>query len=115
DLVDFVTKEGRKAGKSASYFIKGDLKPCEANVTVKNLNGIGYVVPGIIRTNQILGDKVELNFRVTKPMENVKLVVKLNGEIIKEIKKPHLIPSEMESLLLDKTLLGDGELTVEVQ
>ena len=115
DLVDFVTKEGRKAGKSASYFIKGDLKPCEANVTVKNLNGIGYVVPGIIRTNQILGDKVELNFRVTKPMENVKLVVKLNGETIKEIKKPHLIPSEMESLLLDKTLLGDGELTVEVQ
>ena len=115
DLVDFVTKEGRKAGKSASYFIKGDLEPCEANVTVKNLNGIGYVVPGIIRTNQILGDKVELNFRVTKPMENVKLVVKLNGETIKEIKKPHLIPSEMESLLLDKTLLGDGELTVEVQ
>ena len=48
-------------------------------------------------------------------MENVKLVVKLNGETIKEIKKPHLIPSEMESLLLDKTLLGDGELTVEVQ
>ncbi len=115
DLVDFVTKESRKAGRSAALYVEGKLNNEPANITVKNLNGIGYVVPGLIRSEQIIGDKVELNFRVVKPMHGVNLIVKVNGEVVKTIKKPHLIPSEMESLLIDKTLLKDGELTVEVE
>lgn len=114
DLVDFVTKEGRKAGAAAALYVQNKVSPIEADIKVINGNAIGYVVPGLIRTEQIYTPKVELNFRVTKPMKNVKLVVKMNGEVIKTVNKLAIIPSEMESLMIEKELLQKGELSVEV-
>ena len=115
DLVDFVTKEARRAGLAASEYLKGNLKESDEYIKCVALNGIGYTVPSLIRKVNVK-DKVTFNFRVRKPFKNVKLVVKFNDEIIKTIVKPYMLPAEMESLDISKDLLKKdiGTLSIEV-
>ena len=115
DLVDFVTKEARRAGLAASEYLKGNLKESDEYIKCVALNGIGYTVPSLIRKVNVK-DKVTFNFRVRKPFKNVKLVVKFNDEIIKTIVKPYMLPAEMESLDISKDLLKEdvGTLSIEV-
>lgn len=114
DLVDFVTIEGRKAGLSAAKYIQGKLDDKGRLIETKAGSGVGYIVPAHINANNV-DDSVNLNFRVTKPYKTVKLIVKKDGVEIKKITKLYLIPSEMESLKIEKELLKDGkEISVEV-
>jgi NADPH-dependent 2,4-dienoyl-CoA reductase/sulfur reductase-like enzyme len=107
DLVDFVTKEGRKAGKAAARYLLNKIVATNVVIHTKALNGIGYIVPDNIDVNNIYEDNVELNFRVNKPYSNVRIVAKINDVEIKRIFKTHLIPSEMESLLISKNSFND--------
>jgi len=114
DLVDFVAKEARKAGNSAARYLKNELEEKDNNVVVKNLNGVGYVVPSLINKDNVV-DNVNFNFRVSKPMKNVWVYIKANGEVISKLYKQAIIPSEMEAMLVSKDKLPEsGEITVEV-
>ena len=116
DLVDFVTKEGRTAGKGAARYLKGlvsrENKKIECNIG----NGISYVIPQIINKENI-NENVEFKFRVRSPMENKKIVIKLNDNVIKSVVKPHLLPAEMETIILKKEdfVNDSGKLTIEVE
>lgn len=112
DLVDFVTKEGRKAGYSASVYIKGLMHKKIRKIYTKNLNGISYVVPDYIDVENIFDNSVELNFRVIKPYQNKKLIVKLDDKEVKNIFKLHMLPSEMESVLIEKEILMDTDASI---
>ena len=58
---------------------------------------------------------VKINFRVTKPYNDVKLIIKQGNKIIKEQKKAYLIPAEMESVvILKKDLKDNANITIEV-
>lgn len=105
DLVDFVSEEGKKAGLFASKYIKGELQTGNP-ITVKAEQGIGYVLPQKI-TLENIEDKIEFMFRVTRNYRNVKLAVYKDSTLIKEIKKLHMAPAEMEKITLKKTEL-DG-------
>lgn len=116
DLVDYVTQESRRAGKSAARFVKVELDHNESFIEAKPGKGINYIVPHKISVNN-LETSLELFMRVRGIYKSSKLVVKLNGEIIKEVKKRHMTPSEMERIVLNKSLLSeqkDAKLTVEV-
>lgn len=118
DLVDFVSEEGRLAGKKASEYIKNLTKEQNQKVTIEAKNGIGYCLPSFTHLNTIK-DTV-LKFRVTKPYQNVYINIKVNGEIVKRIKKLYLLPAEMENISLDNIdiskISGDiFNLTVEVE
>ena len=66
----------------------------------------------------ILDNLVELNFRVTKPFEKTRLIVKLDDKEIKNIFKLHMLPSEMESVLIEKEILMNSnakEITLEIK
>ncbi len=116
DLVDYVTEESRLAGRSAARYINDELRASAKAVRTKQGNGIGYIVPQFIRTENLLGG-VNLFMRVRSVYSNSKLVVKADGRIIKEIKRSHMIPSEMERVQLSKEVLAAAdikELAIEV-
>lgn len=116
DLVDFVTEEARRAGESAAKYVSTGSKGAQADVTTAAAAGISYVVPQNIRTDN-LTEKLQLFFRVRNVYKDVKVEVKLDGEVIHSAKKRHLAPGEMERLSLPTEVLkshGKGQLTVEV-
>ena len=104
DLVDFVSIESRKAGKSAAKYIKGEVADGEY-IEVQTGNGIGYTVPQKFRIENI-EKNLELSMRVRQIYKNVKIVVKSNDFVIHSVKKNHMAPGEMEKITLSKTVLG---------
>lgn len=116
DLVDYVVEEGATAGEGAAEYILGQLKE-ESKQTIETQagEGIGYVVPCRINLENA-GDNVELKFRVRKPSKNVYVVYSLNGQPLKRMLKPAIIPSEMEIYKMPKALLTEGgTLTVSLE
>lgn len=116
DLVDWVTEESKRAGSCAAKYIKGLLKSNCKTIKLRGVNGVRYVVPHQIRLDN-LEQTVELMMRVDNIYKNVKLVVKSNGEVIKEVKRSHVAPGEMESVKLDLkkfTPCDSDEIYIEV-
>ena len=116
DLVDFVTKEGRSAGKGAVKYLKDLVKRNESKVECVAGNGLSYVLPQIVNKDNV-DDSVEFKFRVKAPMENKKIVVKLNDQVIKSVVKLHLLPAEMENIVIkkDEFISDSGKLVIEVE
>ena len=116
DVVDYVTQESRRAGKSAALYVKDELAREGNYILTKPGEGIGYIVPQKIKVEE-LDKPIEFFMRVRDVYMESKIIVKLDGEIIRELKRKYMIPSEMERLMLDPKLLkgkGGKELTVEV-
>lgn len=110
DLVDFVSIEGTKAGITSAKFVKGELKELP-KIKVVNGNLIGYVLP-----QSITSEGASISFRVRKPLKNCYLVVKQGNKEIKRIKKLYMIPSEMENVKVDSSVLTNLEdVTLEVE
>ena len=110
DLVDFVSIEGTKAGENCAKFIKGELADLP-KIKVVNGNLIGYVLP-----QTITSDGASISFRVRKPLKNCYLVVKQGDKEIKRVKKLYMIPSEMENVKVDASILTNLEnVTLEVE
>ena len=112
DLVDYVTEESKIAGLGAAKLIKGEMLTTN-EVLVKPGNLVSYVVPQ--RVN-ISNNKVLFKFRVRRPLENVTLLIKVDGEVVRKIKKPFIIPSEMERILFDINVISttSKEIVIEV-
>ena len=112
DLVDFVSSEGKVAGRNASLYVKGLLKESSNRINIMNGNGIGYVMPSFTLAET---DETKVSFRVMKPYKNVLLNIKQGDKVIKSIKKQYMLPAEMENVIIDKNLLsGLDNITLEV-
>ena len=114
DIVDFVTKESRIAGKNAALYAQNKL---EKNPTVTTLanEGISYIVPQSIDTT--CDEDINLFMRVRNIYKNKKLVVRSDDKVILEKKRLHMIPSEMENIKIGKELLKNitGDISVCVE
>ena len=119
DLVDFVSLEGEKAGKSAARYINNEWSE-ESIINTKALNGIQYVLPVYLHLSMV-EDTIELMFRVSQNKKNAKISIMFGNKLVKEVKRPHVAPSEMEKIILKKQELedieknGTNELTVSLQ
>lgn len=117
DLVDFVTEESRRAGRSAAKYVKNQLVDEGVKFSTNAGNGISYIVPQKVRVKNI-DNNLDLFLRVRNIFKNAKLVIKADHEIIKEIKKRHLAPGEMEHLVLPRNTFDHksiNQLTIEVE
>ncbi len=114
DLVDFVTKESRIAGKNAALYSLNKLIQNDTVSTIAN-DGISYIVPQNIDTK--CEEDINLFMRVRAIYKNKKLVVRSNDKVILEKKRLHMIPSEMENIKISKDLFKDitGNITVSVE
>lgn len=104
DLVDFVTKESKIAGKNAALYSLNKLEKSKIVETIAG-KGIGYIVPQYINIDS--KDDVNLFMRVQNICQNKKLVVRSGDNIVLEKKRLHMIPSEMESINLKYDILKD--------
>ncbi|NSW89468.1 MAG: FAD-dependent oxidoreductase [Firmicutes bacterium] len=114
DLVDRVTEEAMRAGRSAAKFIlsgkyegiqPGIRLPDEkSTITTVAGEGIRYVVPQIIR-KEYVEENSEILFRVRDVYRNVRISLISGGEKIYSVKKVRVAPGEMESIKLTKQLL----------
>ena len=116
DLVDFVTAESRLAGKGAARYLKNNVNRSGKYVNCEAGNGLGYLLPQRVDVSNI-DETVDFKFRVRTPMENKKIVVKLNGEVIRTVVKLNLLPAEMETISVKKEMFNsdEGKLTIEVE
>lgn len=116
DLVDFVSFESARAGRGAAKYIKGELDNTNREIKTLADKGINYIVPQRVNLQNINTD-LSLFMRVKDVYKNVKLVVSSSNGVIKELKRPHVAPGEMEEVKLKKTnLMGlDGELHIALQ
>ncbi|SDZ03868.1 Thioredoxin reductase [Proteiniborus ethanoligenes] len=116
DLVDWVTEESQKAGRSAAKYIKGQIESNCKTIKVKGINGVRYVVPHQIRLDNI-DQVVELMMRVDNIYKDIKLVIRSNEKVIEEVKRKHVAPGEMETIKLDLNkinLQASDEICIEV-
>ena len=114
DLVDFVSLEGAAAGSAAAAFLQGRLNSSAACVKTEPRAGVGYVLPTTLHRDS--AEEFTLKFRVSRPFQEVFVEIKQDGHLIKRLKKPYLLPAEMENVKLKASELPDatGTLTVEV-
>ena len=115
DLVDFVSEESSLAGLGAAKYLKGELN-LSGNVTkTTNGNGVSYVVPQQYRLDNI-EKEIVFKFRVRKPYHNVRVLIKADGNVIKNIFKPHMLPAEMEMIKIKRSDLVEAtELSFEIK
>ena len=102
DLVDFVTGESQKAGRSAAKYINDISNSNVTTIEINNGEGIFYTVPQKVRIEN-MDSKLEIFFRVKSVEKNVIISISDDdGKIIKEFKRPHVAPAEMEKIALTK-------------
>ena len=110
DLVDYVSAEGKKAGKAAADYVQNKISDSESiknNVT----NGVSYMVPQYFHK----GNDLEFMFRVNKVFKECYIHIYGEG-LDKKVKKMGIVPSEMQKVMLKKEDLENlkGELNWEV-
>lgn len=106
DLVDNVTKESYKAGKSAAKYIKDNFVSSTKSITTVAGKGIRYIVPQKINIDNI-EDNIDFFMRSKDIYKDVKIIVATDDKVIKTISKKQLLPSEMESVVLRKEDLNN--------
>ncbi|MDU2121822.1 MAG: FAD-dependent oxidoreductase [Clostridium celatum] len=116
DLVDFVTEEAKNAGKNAAKYIKGK-KRLNNFTEIKNGENISYTVPQKFEIESL---DVNLNvfMRVRNVFKNKQIVVKdEEGNVIQSFKKPHVVPAEMERIIIlkDKLKNAKGAITISLE
>ncbi|AKT46678.1 pyridine nucleotide-disulfide oxidoreductase [Eubacterium sulci ATCC 35585] len=113
DLADFVTKQAGEAALGALRYLNGSGGDYSS---IKAGNLIGYVVPAKLHKEN-LPKTVTLYFRVRKPLTDVTIEISKGGKVIRSIHKDHLIPSEMEQVIIANSMLEDaeGDLLVQIK
>lgn len=113
DLVDFVSHEASKTGLAVARYLTHDLD-MECGYPCSSGQGIGYVVPMQVQPKNI-ETNLEILFRVNKPSKDTTILVKDGQRIIKEVKKRHLNPSEMEKIILTKDEISNITEGIQVE
>lgn len=101
DLVDFVTAESRKAGKSAARYIAKKIIKDGSMAKIKPGPGIRYIIPQKVRLSNV-DTTLDLFMRVDNVYKDMNMIVCIDGKEIKRTRKNHLAPGEMESLRIKK-------------
>ncbi len=113
DLVDYVTEEGMLAGKKAAKAAKGKLKTAKKRLDVIAGENVRYVLPQMVAKKK--AKKVQVFFRVAKPMGKGVLSARYDEKTGKSMPKKHLAPGEMERMGLETKMLKKTKKTVTIQ
>ncbi len=106
DLVDFVSEEAAKAGRSAAEFVQNSTaeKQSSEPVVLKAESGVRYTVPFTVDPGT-MEDLLKVCFRVGAVFRDAYVSVYFNDERVMHMKKRILSPGEMEQVILQKKKL----------
>lgn len=117
DLVDFVTAESARAGKSAAAYCIGNQIPANHVLDIQNGNLVGYTVPQHIHMDAPF-TAVDVFFRVRAVCGESRITVTdKTGAQIASFRRERMAPGEMEQIKLPRALLekAQGTITVSVE
>jgi thioredoxin reductase len=120
DIVDWASEEGIEAGKFAAMCALDKNPDTQDQIEVLAQGMVRYTVPNKINlNNQVESEDLVIKFRISAPLENGRIIIKYGDTILKDMKKMHMIPSEMEEIkiplkFLEKYSKGNN-VTVEVK
>lgn len=109
DLVDYVVEESRRAGSFAADWLSG--KRARRELKVKTGSNVRYVNP--LRLDPERDNKLYLRSLVVK--NDAVLEVKVDNRTVRNVKKPHIQPSEMLTLTLGPQELGQAGIDASVE
>ena len=100
DLVDYVSDEAARAGRSAAMYLAGDEAKNNgvgSSKVIRKDGGVRYVVPQTV--TDFTG--VPLLFRVSSPCSGRTVAITANGTVVWKRKTAFLTPSEMQRIDID--------------
>jgi len=115
DLVDYVSEESGRAGKSAARFVKNSLTSDSQSISIRKGNGVRYTVPSTVRVNNLEDDLI-IRFRSTGVFKDAYVDVLFDGEQKLHRRKQIITPGEMEQVILKREDLAQcpAEITVKI-
>ena len=115
DLVDYVSEESGRAGRSAARYVKAKKSEEGPVIAIKNGNGVRYTVPSFVRVNELDEDLV-IRFRSGNVYRDSYINVLFDGESKLHRRKPIITPGEMEQVILKKEDLASApsEILIEI-
>lgn len=115
DLVDYVSEESGRAGRSAAKYVKNKASADGPVIRIKNGNGVRYTVPSFVRVNELTDDLV-IRFRSGNVYKDSYVKVLFDGETKLSRRKPIITPGEMEQVILKKEDLDScpSEILIEI-
>ena len=115
DLVDYVSEESGRAGRSAARFVKNKAAAEGPVIKIRNGNGVRYTVPSFVRVNE-LSDDLVIRFRSGNVYKDSYIKVLFDGKTKLCRRKPIITPGEMEQVILKKEDLEESpsEILIEI-
>ena len=111
DLVDYVSLEGERAGKSAAEYVKNPARNKE-KIKAKPGMGIRYILP----QNIVKGADAHISMRVLAPETNMLLILSNRGRTIKQTNMRRVNPAEMIHVdLKSKEIEGCAEIEARLE
>ena len=99
DLVDWVTEAGYVAGRGAANFAIEQRRRGDREVPVEPGENVRHVIPHRMRKDALLERDVQLQMRVTRPIEQGVSVELVDGpEVVARQRAPYARPGEMVTL-----------------
>ena len=108
DLVDYVTKEAQKAGRSAANYLLGNKLPDEVAYRIEAADDVTYTVPSKLHPG--LTDKtVSVFFRVRRVLGKSLILVTDGENVLCSFPRIHMAPGEMEQIEIPTALLASAK------
>lgn len=104
DLVDFVSDEAARAGRSAARYVRGELPMAAKRLPVRMGDGVSGAVPQSV-TAEAEAD-VALMFRPRGVYKNATVIAEVGGEVLARKRARILTPGEMVSLTLPAVMIA---------
>ena len=101
DLVDYVSEESARAGRSAARYVKASSSGSGPVIQITNGNGVRYTVPSFVRVGELDSDLV-IRFRSVGVYKNSYIDVSIDGVRSIHRRKQIITPGEMEQVILKK-------------
>ena len=101
DLVDYVSEESARAGRSAARYVKALSSGSGPVIQITNGNGVRYTVPSFVRVGELDSDLV-IRFRSVGVYKDSYIDVSIDGVRSIHRRKQIITPGEMEQVILKK-------------
>lgn len=101
DLVDYVSEESSRAGKSAARYVSSSKSVVGTEIRISIGSGVRYTVPSIVRPDELESDLI-IRFRSTGVFKDSYIDVSFDGSNKIHRRKQIITPGEMEQVILKK-------------
>ena len=106
DLVDYITRESAKAGKSATLYLLNRLPSVQKQLEISHNCGIKYTVPQrLCFPLHSENDEIVLSYRVSKVMERARIELIVDGNVLYTEQKLKISPSRRNKIRLTSEML----------